>query len=88
MPQKNELSKKRKDVVSKKSKLLGLMVSVGILAVICTGCTHPNYTRTVVRHYDANGKLTGSTVTDQIHQTDPSARPLHPEIYNQFYKED
>jgi hypothetical protein len=74
--------------VSRKGKLLGLILSAGILAVICTGCTHPNYTRTVVRHYDANGKLTGSTVTDQINQTDPSARTLHPEIYDHFYKED
>lgn len=53
-----------------------------LVAVLCAGCTHPSYERTIVTTYDKDGNVVSCVVTDHIRQPDPHSRPLN-RIFNQ-----
>lgn len=50
-------------------KLLFLQ-GIFIVFMFASGCTTPLYTKTVIKKYDANDKLTGTTVSESISQHD------------------
>jgi hypothetical protein len=67
-------------------KSLPAVLTFGVLIAICTGCTHPRYTRSVVRNYNAKGKLVGTSVVETVQQMDPYNKSLLPVIEKQTYK--
>ena len=56
--------------------LLLLVLAVGFISLICAGCSHPHYKRSVVRTYGPDGKLVGTVVTENVDQLDPNGKPL------------
>ncbi len=65
------------------------MMSLGLLGAACvvmSGCTYPTYGRTVTRSYDANGKFTGSVVTEEVSQMNPHSKPLMSVLDQQTYR--
>lgn len=54
-----------------------IMIMVGVAAVsILAGCTYPQYSRSVVRTYGPDGKLSSTQVTENVNQMDPNSKPL------------
>jgi len=63
-----------------------IILSIASLSLAFTGCTIPHYSRTVERSYDANGKLTGTVVKENVSQIDPTSKPLLNVLENQTYQ--
>jgi hypothetical protein len=60
-----------------------LAVGTGLLI---SGCSTPFYTRSVVKKYDASGKLQETTVTEIVTQQDPFSKPVMGVLQQQTYK--
>ena len=63
--------------------LLGILVVVMLVA----GCTTPLYTKTVIKQYDADGTLTGTTVSESISQHDSTGSFMKVNITQQKHLE-
>ena len=50
--------------------------------IFTAACSHPVYTKTYTKHFDANGNVTGYTIEEQISQVDPNPKPLKVQINN------
>ncbi|MFA7256909.1 MAG: hypothetical protein WC047_04985 [Kiritimatiellales bacterium] len=68
----------------KKSMFLALSM-VG-LCILVSGCTLPQYSRTVERKYDANGKLVETVIKEYVFQPDTNTKSLLPVLKNQTYQ--
>lgn len=66
-------------------KALLLVVLVGF-AALSGGCTTPRYSRSVTHHYDADGALTGTDVTERVEQSDAKTKPLIDVLEDQDYQ--
>ncbi len=66
-------------------KLLSVVLAVSFISLICAGCSHPRYNRSVVRTYGPDGKLVGTVVTENVDQLDPNGKPLLDVLENQTF---
>jgi hypothetical protein len=61
-------------------------ISIIGFGILVSGCTIPQYSRTIERKYDANGKLMETVVKESVSQQDPNTKPLMPVLKNQTYQ--
>jgi hypothetical protein len=73
----------------KRNAIQKVLFLLGILTVVmlASGCTTPLYTKTVIHQYDANGKLTGTTVSESISQHDSTGSFMKVNITQQEHLE-
>lgn len=64
-------------------KIFSAASALGVIALFSTACSHPTYSRSVARHYDGEGKLVETVVTDTLMQMDPNSKPLASVLQNQ-----
>ena len=73
-------------MIRKLSNLVLVSLLVGSFVILSTGCTVPTYGRTVAHHYDANGRLTGTVITESVSQPDTSTKPILDVLEDQDYR--
>ena len=73
----------------KRNAMRKILSLLGILTVVmfASGCTTPLYTKTVIKQYDADGTLTGTTVSESISQHDSTGSFMKVNITQQKHLE-